>query len=206
VRRRLVVGQGALGVVVLSRIYTRAGDGGTTRLAGGESLSKDSPRIRAIGAVDETNAVIGLARLQLADQPEVDAIFARVQNDLFDLGADLATPDRGEPLPYEPLRVLDSQVDRLERDLDGLNKALSPLTSFVLPAGSAASAHLHLARTVCRRAECEAVALSGIEGEAVSPAALKYLNRLSDLLFVAARFANGRGEHEVLWVPGGERA
>jgi cob(I)alamin adenosyltransferase len=193
-------------MVVLSRIYTRAGDGGTTRLAGGESLGKDSARIRAIGAVDETNAAIGLARLHAAAEPAIDAILARVQNDLFDLGADLATPDRGEALAYEPLRIIDAQVERLERDLDGLNADLSPLTSFILPAGSAASAHLHLARTVCRRAECEAVALSRIDGEMVSAPALKYLNRLSDLLFVAARFANGRGADDVLWVPGGERA
>jgi cob(I)alamin adenosyltransferase len=192
-------------MVVLSRIYTRAGDGGTTRLAGGESLSKDSARIRAIGAVDETNAAIGLARLHAATEPQVDAILARVQNDLFDLGADLATPDRGEPLPYEPLRIIDAQVERLERDLDGLNAALSPLTSFILPAGSALSAQLHLARTVCRRAECEAVALSRLDGETVSVPALKYLNRLSDLLFVAARFSNGRGADDVLWIPGGER-
>jgi cob(I)alamin adenosyltransferase len=192
-------------MVVLSRIYTRAGDGGQTRLAGGESLSKDAPRIRAIGAVDETNAAIGLARLHLATEQKVEAILARVQNDLFDLGADLATPDRGEPPPYEPLRIIDAQVGRLERDLDRLNAGLSPLTSFILPAGSAASAHLHLARTVCRRAECEAVALSRVDGETVSVAALKYLNRLSDLLFVAARFSNGRGRDDVLWVPGGER-
>lgn len=192
-------------MVVLSRIYTRAGDGGTTRLAGGETVDKAGARIRAIGAVDEANAVIGLARLHLADEPAVEAMLARVQNDLFDLGADLATPDRGEPLPYEPLRIVEAQVERLERDLDGLNAELSALTSFILPAGSAASAHLHLARTVCRRAERDAVALSRVEGEAVSPAALKYLNRLSDLLFVAARYANGRGADDVLWVPGKER-
>lgn len=193
-------------MVILNRIYTRAGDGGTTRLAGGESLAKDSARIRAIGAVDETNAAIGLTRLHLGGEPVVDRILARVQNDLFDLGADLATPDRGKPLPYEPLRVSEGQVDHLERDLDRLNAELAPLTSFILPAGSAASAHLHLARTVCRRAECEAVGLSRLDGEAVAPAALKYLNRLSDLLFVAARYANDRGAAEVLWVPGGDRA
>ena len=192
-------------MVILNRIYTRTGDGGTTRLAGGEVVDKDSARIRAIGAVDETNAAIGLARLHLAGEPAIDAILARVQNDLFDLGADVATPDRGEPLPFEPLRIVQAQIDRLERDLDGLNAALSPLTSFILPAGSAASAHLHLARTVCRRAEREAVALSRVVGETVSPAPLKYLNRLSDLLFVAARYANGRGTDDVLWVPGGER-
>jgi cob(I)alamin adenosyltransferase len=192
-------------VVVLSRIYTRAGDGGNTRLAGGESVDKDSARIRAIGAVDETNAALGLARLHLAGEPAIEAMLARAQNDLFDLGADLATPDRGEPLPYEPLRIVEAQVERLERDLDSLNAELSALASFILPGGSAASAHLHLARTVCRRAECEAVALSRVEGETVSPAALKYLNRLSDLLFVAARYANGRGVDDVLWVPGGER-
>ena len=200
-----MAGQGRLTVVILNRIYTRTGDGGTTRLAGGEVVDKDSARIRAIGAVDETNAAIGLARLHLAGEPAIDAILARVQNDLFDLGADVATPDRGEPLPFEPLRIVQAQIDRLERDLDGLNAALSPLTSFILPAGSAASAHLHLARTVCRRAEREAVALSRVVGETVSPAPLKYLNRLSDLLFVAARYANGRGTDDVLWVPGGER-
>jgi cob(I)alamin adenosyltransferase len=194
-----------LAVVVLSRIYTRAGDGGTTRLAGGQSVDKDAARIRAIGAVDETNAAVGLARLHMAADPRLDGILARVQNDLFDLGADLATPDCGEPLAYEPLRIVQNQVDRLERDLDGLNADLAPLTSFILPAGSAASVHLHLARTVCRRAECEAVALSRVERETVSPQALKYLNRLSDLLFVAARFANGQGADEVLWIPGGER-
>ena len=192
-------------MVILNRIYTRTGDGGTTRLAGGEVVDKDSARIRAIGAIDETNAAIGLARLHLAGEPAIDAILARVQNDLFDLGADVATPDRGEPLPFEPLRIVQAQIDRLERDLDGLNAALSPLTSFILPAGSAASAHLHLARTVCRRAEREAVALSRVVGETVSPAPLKYLNRLSDRLFVAARYANGRGTDDVLWVPGGER-
>ena len=192
-------------MVILNRIYTRTGDGGATRLAGGEVVDKDSARIRAIGAIDETNAAIGLARLHLAGEPAIDAILARVQNDLFDLGADVATPDRGEPLPFEPLRIVQAQIDRLERDLDGLNAALSPLTSFILPAGSAASAHLHLARTVCRRAEREAVALSRVVGETVSPAPLKYLNRLSDLLFVAARYANGRGTDDVLWVPGGER-
>lgn len=192
-------------MVVLNRIYTRAGDGGMTRLAGGESVAKDGQRVRVMGAVDETNAAIGLARLHTGVEPAVEAILARVQNDLFDLGADLATPDRGQTLPYEPLRILDGQVDRLERDLDDLNAGLSPLRSFILPAGSAASAHLHLARTVCRRAEREAVALSHVDGETVSPAVLKYLNRLSDLLFVAARYANGRGADEVLWVPGGER-
>lgn len=204
-RRRLVAGAGRLEMVILNRIYTRTGDAGATRLASGESVPKNEARICAIGAVDETNAAIGLARLHLADEQKVDAILGRVQNDLFDLGADLATPDRGEPLGFEPLRIIEPQVDQLERDLDELNAELSPLTSFVLPAGSAASTYLHLARTTCRRAERDVVALSRAEGEAVSAAGLKYINRLSDLLFVAARYTNGKGADEVLWVPGGQR-
>jgi cob(I)alamin adenosyltransferase len=188
-------------MVRLNRIYTRAGDTGSTRLATGEPVSKASLRVEAYGGVDETNACIGLARLHAG--PELDAILSRIQNDLFDLGADLATPD-SKDLKFEPLRILDSQVERLESEIDRLNAELSPLNSFVLPAGTAAAAHLHLARTVCRRAERTLVALMA-EDETVSAAALKYLNRLSDLLFVAARWANGRGEQDVLWVPGGSR-
>ena len=188
-------------MVTLNRIYTRTGDRGSTRLATGEPVSKASLRVSAYGDVDETNACIGLARLH-ADA-ELDALLARIQNDLFDLGADLATPD-SEEVKWEPLRILDSQVDRLEREIDQLNADLAPLDSFVLPAGTPAAAHLHLARTVCRRAERACVALIAEEKDAVSPAALKYLNRLSDLLFVAARHAN-RQDGDVLWVPGASR-
>jgi cob(I)alamin adenosyltransferase len=190
-------------MVVLNRIYTRAGDGGETRLASGRPVRKHDTRVEAYGCVDETNATLGLARLH-AD-PDLDALLERIQNDLFDLGADLATPDTGEPLGYEPLRIVDSQVERLEREIDAMNAALSPLTSFVLPAGSAASTYLHLARTVCRRAERVAVALADTPGEIVSAAAVKYLNRLSDLLFVAARHANAKGAGDVLWKPGATR-
>jgi cob(I)alamin adenosyltransferase len=190
-------------MVVLNRIYTRTGDGGETRLASGQPVRKSDIRVEAYGAVDETNATLGLARLHA--EPALDVLLERIQNDLFDLGADLATPDRGEPLGYTPLRILDSQVERLEREIDAMNDELSPLTSFVLPAGSAASAYLHLARTVCRRAERVTVALADTPGEIVGTAAVRYLNRLSDLLFVAARYANGKGEADVLWRPGATR-
>jgi cob(I)alamin adenosyltransferase len=191
-------------VVALTRIYTRTGDKGTTALASGERRPKHDLRIEAYGTVDETNAAVGLARLHT--EGELDAMLGRIQNELFDLGADLSTPDTGKPLPYEPLRILDSQVERLEREIDRLNGELAPLRSFVLPGGTAAAAALHLARTVCRRAERLAVALSEKPDEAVSPAALKYLNRLSDFLFVASRHANSRGAGDVLWVPGGTRS
>ena len=192
-------------MVKLNRIYTRTGDDGSTGLAAGPRRLKSDLRVEAFGAVDEANACVGLARLHTAALPELDAMLARIQNDLFDLGADLATPDTGEALPYEPLRVVEAQVTRLEREIDALNAALSPLKSFVLPGGTPAAAALHLARTVCRRAERVAVALSRRDGEPVSPAALKYLNRLSDLLFVAARFVNDKGAADVLWVPGQNR-
>jgi cob(I)alamin adenosyltransferase len=193
-------------VVALTRIYTRTGDKGTTALASGERRPKHDLRIEAYGTVDETNAAIGLARLHTQADADLDAMLSRIQNELFDLGADLSTPDTGKPLAYEPLRILDSQVERLEHEIDRLNGELSPLRSFVLPGGTAAAAALHLARTVCRRAERLAVALSEKPGEAVSPAALKYLNRLSDFLFVASRFANAHGAGDVLWVPGGTRS
>lgn len=192
-------------MVTLNKIVTKAGDGGMTRLASGEEVAKHAPRVEAYGAVDETNAVIGVARLHTAASPEIDAILARVQNDLFDLGADLATPDRGKPLGYEPLRILDAQVDRLEKEVDEINAKLSPLTSFILPAGSPAAAHLHLARTVARRAERQVSRLMEDASERVSPATLKYLNRLSDLLFVCARAANDDGRADVLWKPGATR-
>jgi cob(I)alamin adenosyltransferase len=191
-------------VVALNRIYTRTGDTGTTGLASGERRKKHDLRVEAYGTVDETNACLGLARLHT--EGEVDAMLSRIQNELFDLGADLATPETEKPLPYEPLRILDAQVERLEREIDRLNEALSPLRSFVLPGGSPAAAALHLSRTVCRRAERLVVALAEKPGEAVSPAAIKYLNRLSDFLFVASRFVNDRGGGDVLWVPGKTRS
>ena len=190
-------------MVALTRIYTRTGDKGTTALASGERRKKHDLRIEAYGTVDETNSCIGLARLH--SEGELDAMLGRIQNELFDLGADLSMPDTGKPLPYEPLRIIDSQVERLEREIDRLNGELSPLRSFVLPGGSPAAAALHLARTVCRRAERLAVALAEKPGEAVSPAAIKYLNRLSDFLFVASRYANDRGARDVLWAPGATR-
>jgi cob(I)alamin adenosyltransferase len=191
-------------VVALNRIYTRTGDKGTTGLASGERRKKHDLRVEAYGTVDETNACVGLARLHT--EGEVDAMLSRIQNELFDLGADLATPETEKPLPYEPLRILDAQVERLEREIDRLNEALSPLRSFVLPGGSPAAAALHLARTVCRRAERLVVALAEKPGEAISPAAIKYLNRLSDFLFVASRHENDRGGGDVLWVPGKTRS
>lgn len=190
-------------MVVLNRIYTRRGDDGTTALANGERRPKSDPRIAAYGTVDETNAQIGVARQHLVDHPVIDAIMARVQNDLFDLGADLAVPERQGSA--ERLRVLESQVVRLEREIDDLNAQLAPLNSFILPGGSPAAAHLHLARTVCRRAERELVELANRPDEALSPFALGYVNRLSDLLFVASRAANGNGARDVLWVPGQNR-
>ena len=193
-------------MVVLNRIYTRTGDSGTTGLATGERRLKFDLRIEAYGTVDETNACIGLARLHIADAHlDVDGMLGRMQNDLFDLGADLATPESDTPLPYEPLRITDGQVARLESEIDALNDHLQPLRSFVLPGGTPGAAALHLARTVCRRAERLVVALSQRPEERVSPAAVKYLNRLSDFLFVASRFVNDKGAKDVLWVPGQNR-
>lgn len=187
-------------MVKLNKIYTRTGDKGTTGLGSGERRSKADLRIEAYGTVDEANACIGLARLHTGAAPEIDAMLLRIQNDLFDLGADLCVPDDGKPLGYEPLRIVAAQVKRLEADIDGLNGNLQPLRSFVLPGGSAASAYLHLARTVVRRAERLMVALAG--REPVGAEALKYVNRLSDFLFVAARAVNDNGKADVLWVPG----
>lgn len=193
-------------MVKLNKIYTRTGDDGTTGLGNGERRLKHDLRVEAYGTVDEANSCIGLARLHTEKAfPELDAMLMRIQNDLFDLGADLSTPETDEPPAYEPLRIIDHQVERIERDIDALNVDLEPLRSFILPAGSPASAHLHLARTVARRAERLMVALSRGEGERVSPAALKYVNRLSDFLFVAARHANDHGRADVLWVPGKNR-
>jgi cob(I)alamin adenosyltransferase len=192
-------------MVSLNRIYTRTGDGGSTRLATGAPVSKASLRVDAYGGVDETNAFLGVARQHTAGDPELDAMLERIQNDLFDLGADLATPEQHEKPAWEPLRIVESQVERLEQEIDRLNGELSALTSFVLPAGSPASAALHVARTVCRRAERVVVHLSETEGEVVGQPALKYINRLSDLLFVAARWANDKGAADVLWKPGATR-
>jgi cob(I)alamin adenosyltransferase len=191
-------------VVTLNRIYTRTGDDGTTRLATGAPVSKASPRVEAYGAIDEANACVGLARLSTAGDAMLDAMLARIQNELFDLGADLSTPAKPDEAEGAVLRILDSQVARLEAEIDELNAALPPLKSFVLPGGTPAAAALHLARTVARRAEREAVRLDEA-GEPVSPVALRYLNRLSDFLFVAARHANDRGAAEVFWRSGATR-
>jgi cob(I)alamin adenosyltransferase len=191
-------------MVKLNKIYTRTGDKGTTGLGTGERRSKADLRIEAFGTVDEANSCIGLARLHTAAaHPEIDAMLARIQNELFDLGADLCVPDDGKPLDYEPLRIIASQVKQLEADIDRLNKAMKPLKSFVVPGGSPAAAALHLARTTARRAERLIVALA--QKETVGAEALKYINRLSDFLFVAARAVNDNGNADVLWVPGQSR-
>jgi cob(I)alamin adenosyltransferase len=192
-------------MVKLNKIYTRTGDNGTTGLVSGPRRLKSDLRVEAYGAIDEANAFVGLARQHTDAIPDLDAMLMRVQNDLFDLGADLATPDTGEKPEYEPLRIVAAQVERLEREIDRLNADLEPLRSFVLPAGSVASAALHVARTVARRAERQMVALASMEGEAVSTEAIAYVNRLSDFLFVAARWANDKGRADVLWVPGNNR-
>jgi cob(I)alamin adenosyltransferase len=192
-------------MVKLNKIYTRTGDKGTTALVSGPRRLKHDLRVEAYGTVDETNSAIGVARLHTSGLEKLDAMLFRIQNDMFDLGADLATPETDEPPTYEPLRIVESQVTRLENEIDDLNSALEPLTSFVLPGGNAAAANLHLARTICRRAERLMVELSVTEAEIVSPAALKYANRLSDFLFVAARFANDAGKADILWVPGKNR-
>ncbi|MCA1548634.1 cob(I)yrinic acid a,c-diamide adenosyltransferase [Bradyrhizobium sp. BRP19] len=190
-------------MVVLNRIYTKTGDDGTTALGTGERRPKYDLRIEAYGTVDETNAAIGVVRLYTAEMPELDAMLGRIQNDLFDLGADLAVPEREGKA--ERLRVVASQVERLERDIDALNDKLAPLTSFVLPGGAPAAAHLHVARTICRRAERVIVELAAQPGEPVSAAGIQYMNRLSDFLFVASRVVNGNGAGDVLWVPGQNR-
>ncbi len=187
-------------MVQLTRIYTRGGDKGKTSLGSGERRAKYDLRIAAYGTVDEANAVLGLARLHT--EGDHDAVLERVQNDLFDLGADLCTPEVENP-EYPPLRVLPEQVERLEKEIDRLNADLKPLKSFILRGGNAAAAHLHHACTVTRRAEREVVELS--DREVINPEVVRYLNRLSDLLFVMARHANGKGEADVLWVPGANR-
>ncbi len=190
-------------MVVLNRIYTRTGDGGETALGDGARVAKYALRVTAYGTVDEVNATLGLARLQA--EGEMDARLARVQNDLFDLGADLCTPDieNDATAKYPRLRIVAAQVTRLEREIDAMNAALEPLRSFILPGGSALAAHLHLCRTVSRRAERNVVELAA--AEAVNPEAVKYLNRLSDWFFVAGRIANDDGRADVLWVPGANR-
>ena len=190
-------------MVVLSKIYTRTGDTGQTALGDGRRVAKHSARVAAYGTVDETNATIGMARLYATG--DMDAALARIQNDLFDLGADLCTPDQENDAsaPYPRLRVIAAQTDRLEQEIDALNTRLTPLRSFVLPAGSPLAAHLHLCRTTCRRAERLATELA--VAEPVNPEAVKYLNRLSDWFFVAGRIANDDGRADVLWTPGANR-
>lgn len=187
-------------MVKLTKIYTRGGDEGLTSLVTGARVSKMHPRIAAFGTVDEVNAAIGLTRLHT--EGETDEMLARIQNDLFDLGADLATPEDAAGR-HEPLRISESQVARLEQEIDAMNASLSPLTSFVLPGGRPAAAYLHFARTLARRAERDIVALA--DAEAVNPAARRYCNRLSDHLFVLARYLNDGGDSDVLWRPGAHR-
>lgn len=193
-------------MVVLNKIYTRTGDKGSTALGSGDRVPKHHARIDAYGTVDETNAMIGMARVELEkSDAEVDEMLGRIQNDLFDLGADLCVPEQTDEVPGKALRIAASQVKRLEEEIDKLNAELEPLRSFVLPGGTRAAAILHAARTVCRRAERLMVALSEQEGETVSGDALRYINRLSDFLFVASRTENDHGKRDVLWVPGENR-
>jgi len=193
-------------MVLLNKIYTRTGDDGTTALGSGERVSKADLRVTAYGTVDETNSVIGIAIVALQDQDEkLVSMLRRIQNDLFDAGADLCLPDRGEAAAYEPLRITPAQVERLEQDIDRLNGDMDPLKSFILPGGTMAAAFLHQARTVCRRAERIITHLSSQPDEPVSTDVVKYINRLSDFLFVAARCANDNGRNDILWVPGQNR-
>jgi cob(I)alamin adenosyltransferase len=201
-------------MVRLNKIYTRSGDDGSTGLGNGERRPKFDPRVAAYGEVDEANSAIGLARVATssssdADLARIDAMLKRIQNDLFDLGADLCMPapkriESQKPV-RPPLRIVASQVAQLEAAIDELNADLTPLSSFVLPGGAPAAAALHQARTICRRAERQIVELAAIEGETVGAPAIAYINRLSDFLFVAARFANDRGKGDILWVPGANR-
>jgi cob(I)alamin adenosyltransferase len=192
-------------MVVLNKIYTRTGDDGTTALGTGERRKKYDLRVAAYGSLDEVNAVIGIARLATAGDAVLDPMLARIQNDLFDVGADLCMPHGGKGPGGARLDVTDAQVEWLEQQIDRLNADLAPLRSFILPGGSPAAAHLHLARTVCRRAERLMVELKDQPSEVVAAAALKYVNRLSDFLFVAARHANDGGGSDVLWQPGKNR-
>jgi cob(I)alamin adenosyltransferase len=197
-------GKGHPSMVVLNRIYTRSGDDGTTALGTGERRKKYDLRIEAYGTLDELNAVIGLVRLATAGAP-IDAALGRIQNDLFDVEADLCMPDKGKGPGGQRLAVTDVQVTWLEQEIDRLNADLPPLRSFILPGGTEASAYLHLARTVCRRGERLMAKLNDKPGESVTPAALKYINRLSDYLFVASRSQNDHGVRDILWVPGENR-
>jgi cob(I)alamin adenosyltransferase len=192
-------------MVVLNKIYTRTGDDGTTALGTGERRKKYDLRIAAYGTLDEANAAIGVARLHTVGDAALDGALGRIQNDLFDLGADLCTPGRGKGPGGARLSVTEKQVAWLEGEIDRLNAELAPLRSFVLPGGAAAAAYLHLARTICRRAERLTAELKDKAGESVTPEVLKYLNRLSDYLFVASRYANGKGAGDVLWKPGENR-
>jgi cob(I)alamin adenosyltransferase len=192
-------------MVILNKIYTRTGDDGSTTLGSGERRKKYDLRVCAYGTIDETNAAIGVARLHTVHDADLDAALARIQNDLFDVGADLCTPGKGKGPGGARLTVTDKQVEWLEAEIDRFNAALQPLRSFVLPGGSAAAANLHLARTVCRRAERLIAELKDQPGESVSSEVLKYVNRLSDFLFVASRYANARGAGDVLWKPGENR-
>src|SRR6202167_5438646 len=192
-------------MVVLNKIYTRTGDDGTTALGSGERRKKYDLRVAAYGTLDEANAALGIARLHTGDDAALDAALARIQNDLFDVGADLCTPGKGKGPGGARLTVTDNQVEWLEGEIDRFNAALQPLRSFVLPGGSAASAQLHLARTICRRAERLIAELKDKPGESVSSEVLKYVNRLSDFLFVASRYANDKGARDVLWQPGQNR-
>jgi cob(I)alamin adenosyltransferase len=188
-------------MVKLTKIYTRGGDQGETSLGTGDRVPKYAKRVEAYGTVDEANAAIGLARLHT--DGEADAMLSRIQNDMFDLGADLCTPETGGEKAHGALRIVPAQVDRLEAEIDAMNARLAPLTSFILPGGSAAAAYLHSARTIVRRAERLVVDLAG--HETVNEAAIRYINRLSDHLFVLARHCNGDGKADVLWVPGQNR-
>ena len=192
-------------MVKLNRIYTRTGDDGTTGLTAGPRRLKSDLRIATYGTIDEANAALGMARAAATLDPALDAMLARIQNDLFDLGADLATPETAEPLGWEPLRITQAQVNRLEAEIDAMNASIPPLKSFVLPGGRPAAAALHLARTIVRRAERLMVDLVRVDGETVSTEAMRYVNRLSDHLFVAARAVNDNGAADVLWVPGANR-
>jgi len=192
-------------MVVLNKIYTRTGDDGTTALGTGERRKKYDLRIAAYGTLDEVNAALGIARLHTGDDGALDAALSRIQNDLFDVGADLCTPGKGKGPGGARLTVTPTQVGWLESEIDRLNAELNPLRSFVLPGGGAAAAYLHFARTVCRRAERLIAELMDRKDESVTPEVLKYVNRLSDFLFVAARYANDRGGRDVLWKPGQNR-